>query len=201
MSDSRAPSVREEAVIAAERAVARQVTPGAYRSFVPKAGDHLVVQLPGERIRCPVERVIDTDTVIFRIDSPPMAKSHQFQFDRNYGARRRLQNGRDFWEAQYEREFLAEQSRIVEAEKPRVKPIAAPVARLAPVKKAKSAPPAVVPTSTATGADESAQDKGLAESFEQIKVAQGKATTPKKAVLAKKAVPPITKAKKKAAKR
>lgn len=199
MSDSRAPSVREEAVIAAERAVARQVAPGAYRSFVPKAGDHLVVQLPGERIRCPVERVIDTDTVIFRIDSPPMAKSHQFQFDRNYGARRRVLNGRDLWEAQYEREFLAEQSRIVEAEKPRVKPVVAPVARSAPVKKAAS--PLVVSISTATGADKAAQDKGLSESFEQIKVAQGKTTAPKKAVLAKKAVPPIIKAKKKAGKR
>ncbi len=133
-------SRREETIIAAERAVSRQVTPGAYRSFVPKAGDHLVVQLPGERIRCPVEKVIDTDTVIFRIDAPPMAKSHQFQFEHNYGARRRVLNGKDFWEAQYEREFLAEQGRKNEVARPKV---VAPEVKAGPVKKTKVVPPVV----------------------------------------------------------
>lgn len=151
---SASPRRSEDAVVAAERRVAQQTVPGAYRVFVPRAGDYLVVQLPGERIRCPIERVINTDTVIFRIDSPPMAKTHQFQFEQNYGARRRLLNGRDFWEAQYEREFLAEQARVTEAGRLRTVPVAVPETKIVP---------------TATGSHKATQEKGVTKSVEKPK--------------------------------
>lgn len=85
--------------------------------FIPQAGttdkpSYLVVQFPGESMRCPVQKVVDEDTVIIRIDSPPISRVHSFRFDEIVGVRRRSTAGRqDVWEAQTERDFLAEQKR------------------------------------------------------------------------------------------
>jgi len=96
------------------------------RQFVPEIGSHLTVQLPGEVMRCRVDQVIDTDTVIVEIDSMPMAKTHLFRIGDKTGARRRSENGRDVWEALSDRDFLAGRSPNVppEPEKPaaRAKP-------------------------------------------------------------------------------
>ena len=117
IQDARAASVRaDEARREAERAtraaVASLPIPGAYQSFAPKVKDYLVVQLPGETMRVPVTRVISPDAVLVRLDAVPMAKSHNFRFEDTIGVRRRIRNGRDVWEAQNDREFLAEQARL-----------------------------------------------------------------------------------------
>jgi hypothetical protein len=74
--------------------------------FVPAEGSYLTVRLPGEVLRCLVERVVDPNTVIIEIDAMPMAKTHMFRRGDKAGARRTVENGRDVWEAQSDREFL-----------------------------------------------------------------------------------------------
>jgi hypothetical protein len=114
--------------------------------FLPQAGttekpSYLVVQFPGESMRCPVERVIDEDTVFIRINSPPISRVHSFRFDEVVGVRRRMTVGRqDVWEAQTERDFFAEQKRKHAAAEER-KPKPAPQPK-APAKQATPAPPA-----------------------------------------------------------
>lgn len=96
---------------AAEQALSEQLIPGAYKKFIPEFDTVLVVTFPGETIRCPVKKVISTDAVLIHVSTPPMTKGHSFDFDKMYGARRRMRDGRDFWEAQKDQEFLAEQFR------------------------------------------------------------------------------------------
>lgn len=107
----------DDAQAAARAAVARLLPPGTYRKFNPVVGSMIVVQLPGETMRCPIQRVVSPDAVVVKIDTVPMAKSHNFRFDTTVGVRRRLQDGRDVWEAQTDRDFLAEQARLVPAKK------------------------------------------------------------------------------------
>lgn len=115
--------------------------------FVPQAGTkenpkYLVVQFPGESMRCPVVKVIDENTVIIRIDSPPISRVHSFRFEEIVGVRRRTAVGRqDSWEAQTERDFLAEQKRKHASAEDR-KPKPAPQPKVAPAKQAASVAPA-----------------------------------------------------------
>jgi hypothetical protein len=111
--------------------------------FIPEAGTkenpkYLIVQFPGESTRCAVERVVDEDTAIIRIISPPISRVHSFRFDEIVGVRRRSVDGRqDVWEAQTERDFLAEQKRkhaAAEDRKPKPAPQPkAPAKQVAPV--------------------------------------------------------------------
>lgn len=91
--------------------------PGIYQTFVPKEGEHLVVQFPGETIRCPVQKVVGDNAVLVKLDTPPMSRTHNFRHNDILGARRRIVNGRDVWEAQNDRDFLAEQARMTPARK------------------------------------------------------------------------------------
>ena len=70
-------------------------------------------------MRCPVRRVVSDDAVLVEITSPPVSRAHFFRFGDVIGCRRRVVNSRDVWEAQPEREFLAEQQRLIEAERVR----------------------------------------------------------------------------------
>jgi len=99
--------------------------------FIPRVGGYLIVQLPGESMRCLVKEVIDDDTAFVLIESAPIARGqHTFQFNEIYGVRRRTQNSRDFWEMQTEHAFLREQQRLyAEANPP-------PVEKARPAKKA-----------------------------------------------------------------
>ena len=128
---AKADAARRAADEAAARLIAGLAIPGTYRAFLPKVDDHLVVTFPGEAIRCPVVKVIGDDTVLIHLNTVPMAKSHNFGFDKHYGVRRRVRNGRDVWEAQQDREFLAEQERVLAA---RPKPEA--MKKVAPASKA-----------------------------------------------------------------
>lgn len=95
--------------------------------FVPTLNGFVVVQFPGETMRCPVKKVIDDNTVLVHIDSPPVSRMHTFRFDEIVGVRRRVLNTREFWEAQTERDFLAEQQKLhAAAHSSRRRPVAAP---------------------------------------------------------------------------
>ena len=119
------------------RVVASLPKPGTYRAFLPKLDDKLVVSFPGEQIRVPIVKIVDEDTVLIKLDSPPMSKSHRFEFDTVYGVRRRVKDGRDIWEAQYEREFLAEQQRMTPEPESEPEPVKKAPVKKAPVKKAR----------------------------------------------------------------
>lgn len=130
---------------AAELALSQQIVPGSYQKYMPRVDDYLVVLMPGETMRCPVKKIISEDAVLFHTDTVPMAKSHSFEFDKMYGARRRVRNGRDVWEAQKDRDFLEEQTRIlgaIETVKPKkrlppeaLKPVAPVKTAVAPKKR------------------------------------------------------------------
>jgi hypothetical protein len=91
----------------------------ARSSFTPSVGGMLVIQMPGETMRCPVKNVIDADTVIVQIDKPPISRMHTFRFDDVVGVRRRVgPTGSETWEAQQDRDFLAEQRRMQEMANP-----------------------------------------------------------------------------------
>jgi hypothetical protein len=109
--------------------------------FVPKVDSFLVVLLPGESIRCPVRRVFDEDTVIVEIDRPPISKMHTFAMNDHVGVRRKLDNqGREIWQAQRDREFLAEQRQLTEMARP-----PAPEPPPPPAPQVKTAPPVKAP--------------------------------------------------------
>ena len=120
----------------------------ARSSFTPEVGGMLVIQMPGESMRCPVKTVIDPDTVIVHIDKPPISRVHSFRYDAHVGVRRRIETtGRETWEAQQDADFLAEQRRLQEMMNPPTKAIApAPKAaepkKAAPQKKAATKPKA-----------------------------------------------------------
>ena len=92
------------------------IAAGQRRSaFTPEVDKFLIVTLPGETMRCPVKRVIDDNTVIVQLATPPISRVHSFQFNDVVGVRRRAGLSGDFWEAQREADFLAEQKRLSEA--------------------------------------------------------------------------------------
>lgn len=105
-----------------ELALSKQIIPGAYQRFTPAVGSYVVVQMPGETMRVLVKKIISDDAILIYVDSVPMAKTHNFGFERTYGARRRSRNGRDVWEPQQDREFLAEQAHMMTAEEAAPKP-------------------------------------------------------------------------------
>jgi hypothetical protein len=46
--------------------------------FVPAAGSHLIVALPGESLRCTVRRVVDPDTAIVELPQP-LTRNHTYR--------------------------------------------------------------------------------------------------------------------------
>lgn len=93
--------------------------------FQPQVGGWLTVSFPGEILRCRVEQIIDMNRVIIEVSSMPMSRAHQYRLGDKTGARRRVDYGRDLWEALDDRDFLANRS-----------PAEPPVSEPAVVKKA-----------------------------------------------------------------
>lgn len=79
-------------------------------SYVPAIGSDLVVRLPGEIMRCTVERVVDENRIIIEISAVPMSRSHQYRLGDKTGARRKMEFGQDVWEALDDRDFMANRS-------------------------------------------------------------------------------------------
>lgn len=110
------------------------IAAGQSRSgFIPVVDGMLVVELPGETMRCPIKKVIDANTVIVLIETPPVSRIHSFRFKVEYGARRRERFGKDFWELQGDTEFYEEQRQLVAAAK-KAAAGANPVPKAAPKK-------------------------------------------------------------------
>lgn len=78
--------------------------------FVPEIGGFLIVQFPGEVLRCQVNRVVSPTLCIVEITSVPMAKSHQYRKGDKPGVRMRMEYGKQVWEAVDDRDFLANRS-------------------------------------------------------------------------------------------
>jgi len=78
--------------------------------YVPPVGSHIVVRLPGELMRCLVERIVDENRVIIEINGVPMSRSHQYRRGDKTGARRKVEYGKDVWEALDDRDFIANRS-------------------------------------------------------------------------------------------
>jgi hypothetical protein len=82
----------------------------AMEAPMPVVGSMITVRLPGEIMRCRVDRIIDDNRVIIEINSAPMSRSHQYRMGDNTGARRRLEYGQYIWEALDDRDFIANRS-------------------------------------------------------------------------------------------
>lgn len=93
-------------------------------SYVPSVGSQLVVRLPGEMMRCLVESVVDDDRVIIAIDAVPMSRSHQYRMGDRTGARRKVEFGKDVWEALDDRDFIANRSPTEPIPPPEPEPVA-----------------------------------------------------------------------------
>lgn len=91
--------------------------------YQPSVGSFLTVRLPGELMRCKVLQVADEHRVLIEIDGVPMSKSHQYRTGDRTGARRRIEYGREIWEALDDRDWMANRSPDepvqVEVEKPK----------------------------------------------------------------------------------
>jgi hypothetical protein len=67
--------------------------------FIPKEEMLMVVELPGERTRATVEKVIDDNTIIVQLTSMPMAKSHQYRMDQYVRCHRDTNGLQEIWKA------------------------------------------------------------------------------------------------------
>ncbi len=108
------------------------------RKYKPQIGHTLTVDLPGERVRARIEKVITEDAVVCVILSTPMAKTqHRFVKDEMICVERRDNNiGLECWLALDERQ-LEEQARVARFEEAeRVKAADAERARVAALHKA-----------------------------------------------------------------
>jgi hypothetical protein len=104
---------------AANEAYDRIVNRQRRSAFIPQVGGFVVVQFPGETMRCEVKSVVDDDAVIVEIGKPPISRMHTFRFEEKVGVRRRVgPTGSETWEAQQDRDFLAEQRRMQEMANP-----------------------------------------------------------------------------------
>lgn len=90
--------------------VGRVVPPPASSRFIPVEGSKIVVEMPGEVMRCTVHQVVNNHTVIVAVDGIPMSKTHLFRQGDKVGVRRRMRDGRDVWEALSDRDFIAGRS-------------------------------------------------------------------------------------------
>jgi hypothetical protein len=95
----------------------------AMAALTPVVGDNLTVKLPGEIMRCKVDRVIDENRVIVEISTSPMARTHHYRMGDRTGARRRLEYGAYVWEALDDRDFIANRSPTEFSPVPTVNPL------------------------------------------------------------------------------
>lgn len=68
-------------------------------AYHPQEDQYLVVQLPGERLRALIRRVVTDDAVIVEITSVPLAKSHTYKRGDIVACRRDSTDFGDVWES------------------------------------------------------------------------------------------------------
>ncbi len=66
-------------------------------SYEPQVGQMLTVEIPGERIRAPIVRVLDSETVVIEVQTPPMARAGVFRVGDIGIAKRSSSELEDFW--------------------------------------------------------------------------------------------------------
>lgn len=78
-------------------------------SYQPQEDTYLIADLPGERVRAMIRRVVTQDAVIVELTSIPLAKSHTYQRG-DYVALRRKDTGLgEAWEAVREQKISIEE--------------------------------------------------------------------------------------------
>ena len=107
---------------------------------VPAVDGMLIVKFGHESARVKVVKVLNDDTALVEFLVPPMVNRSGFKVGDVVGARRRQERLREFWEAQSEHDFMAEQKKLAGASRPRSAPPAAPVPAAPSPKAAAKAP-------------------------------------------------------------
>lgn len=70
--------------------------------FVPQKNAQLIVQLPMERIRATVRRIVNTDMVMVELTASPMAKTHSYKLGDFVPVHRKHDGFAEVWEAERE---------------------------------------------------------------------------------------------------
>lgn len=77
--------------------------------YHPQEDSYLIVQLPNERLRAMIRRVVTDDAVIVELTSVPLARTHAYQRGDYVACRRKLTDLGEIWEAVAEQKISLEQ--------------------------------------------------------------------------------------------
>src|SRR5258708_1681723 len=80
--------IKEEASMSEPKTVCAGTVDVVPNIFIPAVDSQLTIDLPGERTRATVKRVVDQDRVIVELTTMPMSKSHQYRFKDTVAVRR-----------------------------------------------------------------------------------------------------------------
>ena len=97
--------------------------------FHPSEDVYIIVQLPSERLRAIIRRVVTDDAVIVELTSIPLARTHNYQRGDYVACRRKDTALGEIWEAVAEHKISIEQvakkeEKAVKAVKPKKKKVA-----------------------------------------------------------------------------
>ncbi len=88
-------------------------------SFLPRGGEQLVVDLPGEKIPATVRKVVSKDTAIVELTNQPLAKSHTYKLRELVPVRRTAGMLGETWQAITQTELNLAERRKRESTKSR----------------------------------------------------------------------------------
>lgn len=77
--------------------------------YIPQEETYIVVQLPGEKLRAMIKRVVTEDAIIVELTSVPLAKSHTYQRGDYIACRRQKTSLGEEWEAVREQRISIEE--------------------------------------------------------------------------------------------
>lgn len=78
-------------------------------NYQPQEDTYLIADLPGERVRAMIRRVVTPDAVIVELTSIPLAKSHSYQRGDYVALRRKATGLGEIWEAVREQKISIEE--------------------------------------------------------------------------------------------
>ena len=108
--------------------------------YFPQEDSYLIVQLPNERLRAIIRRVVTEDAVIVEITSIPLSRTHTYQKGDYVACRRTVTDFGDVWQSVAEQRISVDQVAQTIAE-PEVKTVVKKTKKMASVKvKQKTAP-------------------------------------------------------------
>lgn len=105
-----------------------------HATIIPVAGDIVTVDLPGEKLRATVVRMIDDDTLLAEITGTPFMRSHMFRAGDIIACRRSYSVLGETWKAEDDRahfNFVAAEPPPPAKRQKKVKPNATAIKRLA----------------------------------------------------------------------